>query len=118
MAPDRTRVTRTDPDDPDSEMSWTIDNPGLVASEPALHPLPDGSVVAIQASPLSQEARILHTVNHLRPDGGVATANLPPGVTTAGPGGHWSVTPDGVTTLVLDEASRTFRIVRYPLPTG
>ena len=115
LLPDGTAVTATAADG--TSQTWTLDNPGLVASLPELYPLPDGSGVAIQVSPLSQDARILHTINHLRLDGTVATGNLPPGVTTAGPGGHWSVTPDGVATLIYDEATRMFQVVRYPLPT-
>jgi hypothetical protein len=114
LVEDGTRVHATYIDG--AEREWTLPTPGLVASVPSLHVLPDGSIVAIQVSPLSQEARVLHTVNHLRLDGSVTTANLPPGVTTAGTNGHWSVTPDGVTTLVFDDGAATFEVVRFPLP--
>jgi hypothetical protein len=115
LVDDVTTVTATASDG--TERTWTLGTPGLVPRLPELYPLPDGSVVAIQVSPLSEDARALHTVNHLRLDGTVATGNLPPGVTTAGPGGHWAVTPDGVTTLSYDPSAALFQVVRYPLPT-
>ena len=44
------------------DRQWTLDNPGLVSSLPTLHPLPDGSIVAIEFSPFRPPADPARTV--------------------------------------------------------